>query len=75
MRLRVGVTHPLPVLKNAGIYARDLNANDIEKAKKVKTSFFEFAQLIAALTGVFTITEDGLKGPNGFGFIFTLTDK
>lgn len=75
MRLRVGVTHPLPVLKNAGIYARDLNTSDTEKAQKVKASFFEFAQLVAALTGKFTVTEEGLKGPNGFGFIFTLKDK
>lgn len=75
MRLRVGVTHPLPVLKNAGIYARNINANDIEKVKKVKASFFEFAQLVSALTGVFTVTEEGLKGPNGFGFIFVLKDK
>lgn len=75
MRLRVGVTHPLPVLKNAGIYARDLNVSDAEHAEKVKASFFNFAQLIAALTGAFTVTEDGLKGPNGFGFIFTLKDK
>jgi hypothetical protein len=75
MRIRVGVKHPLPFLKNAGIYARNLNAEDSERAKSIRDSFFQFATLLASLTDSFTVTSEGLNGPGKFGFIFTLKDE
>lgn len=75
MRLRIGVTHPLPFLKNAGVIARNLNEKDTEKVQDLRQKVFElFNILILVVPGV-KITGTGLDFGKGFGFIFTLSPK
>ena len=87
MRLRIGFTHPLPFFKNAGIYAKDLNAKDTATAQKAHAKFEELANMLAALLpekfgvvgeqkqtdpGTFEVKAVELKGM-GFAFVFYLS--
>lgn len=75
MRLRIGVTHPLPFLKNAGVIARNLNDKDTEKVKDLRTKVFDLFNLLVIVVPNVKVTDTGLDFGKGFGFMFTLSPK